>query len=180
MFEHLAKRLGGFLTKQGKLVIYNSFIASNFSYCPLAWHFCSAASTNKLEKVQERALRFINNDHTSSLNDLLKSTKTQPLHVCRIKQMACEVFKIINKMSPEYINDLVEIKTSTYNFRAEKQAEVPRVNTTRYGLRSFRSEAARVWNSLPNEMWVAESYPQFRRLIHSWDSPICGCPLCST
>ena len=33
--------------------------------------------------------------------------------------MACEVFKIINKISPEYINDLVEIKTSTYNFRAE-------------------------------------------------------------
>ena len=30
------KRLGRFLTKQGKLIIYNSFIASNFSYCPLA------------------------------------------------------------------------------------------------------------------------------------------------
>lgn len=59
------KRLGGFLSKQGKLVIYNSFIASNFSYCPLAWHFCSASSTNKLEKVQERALRFINNDFSS-------------------------------------------------------------------------------------------------------------------
>ena len=35
---------------------------------------------------------------------LLKSTNAQPLHVRRIKQMACEVFKIINKMSPEYIN----------------------------------------------------------------------------
>ena len=46
------KRLGRFLTKQGKLVIYNSFISSNFSYCPLAWHFCNTASTNKLEKVQ--------------------------------------------------------------------------------------------------------------------------------
>ena len=103
------KRLSGYLTKQGKIVIYSFFIASNFSYCPLAWHFCSASSTNKLEKVQERALRFINNDHTSSLNGLLKSTNTQPLHVRRIKQMACEVFKIINKMSPEYINDLVEI-----------------------------------------------------------------------
>ena len=73
--------------------------------------------------------------------------------------MACEVFKIINKMSPEYINDLVEIKTSYYNFRAEKQAEVPRVNTTRYGLRSFGSEAARVWSRLPNELRDAESYP---------------------
>ena len=33
------KRLGRFLTKQGKLVIYNYFIASNFSYSPLEWHF---------------------------------------------------------------------------------------------------------------------------------------------
>ena len=155
------KLLGRFLTKQGKLVIYNSFIASNFSYCPLAWHLCSVSSTNKLEQVQERALRFINNDYSSSISYLLKSTNTQPLHVRRLKQMACEVLRIVNKLSPEYINDLVKIKPSTYNFRADKQAEIPSVNTTRYGLRSFRSEAARVWNSLPNELRIAESYPQF-------------------
>ena len=110
------KRLGRFLTKQGKLVIYNSFISSNFSYCPLAWHFCSIASTNKLEKVQERALRFINNDYSSSLKKLLSQTKTEPLHVKRLKLMACEVFKIVNKLSPEYIQDMISIKTSTYNF----------------------------------------------------------------
>ena len=60
------KSLGRFLTKQCKLTIYNSFIVSNFNYCPLAWHFCSMSSTNKMEKVRERALRFINNDFTSS------------------------------------------------------------------------------------------------------------------
>ena len=27
------------LAKQGKMTIYNSFIVSNFNYCPLAWHF---------------------------------------------------------------------------------------------------------------------------------------------
>ena len=53
------KRLGRFLTKQGKMTIYNSFIVSNFKYCPLAWHFCSASSTNKIVKIQERALRMI-------------------------------------------------------------------------------------------------------------------------
>ena len=104
------KRLGRFLTKQGKLVIYNSFIASNFSYCPLAWHFFSVSSTNKLEKVQERALRFINNDYSSSISELLKSTNTQPPYVRRLKQMASEVFKIVNKLSPVNINDLVKIK----------------------------------------------------------------------
>ena len=67
------KRLGRFLTKQGKLTIYNSFIVSNFNYCPLAWHFWSMSSTNKMEKVQERALRFINNDFTSSLQDPSRS-----------------------------------------------------------------------------------------------------------
>ena len=162
------------------MVIYNSFIASSFSYCPLAWHFCSSTSTNKLEKVQERALRFINNDVTSSLPDLLKQTNTQPLHVRRMKLMACEVFKIVNDLSPKYINDLVNIKNSSYNFRSEKKAEVPGVNSTRYGLRSFRSEAPRIWNSLPNELRVAESYTQFRRLLQRWDRFGCQCPLCYT
>ena len=73
--------------------------------------------------------------------------------------MACEVFKIVNKLSPEYIQDMISIKTSTYNFRGERKADIPRANTTRYGLRSFRSEAPRIWNSLPNNLRVAESYP---------------------
>ena len=83
--------------------------------------------------------------------------------------MACEVFKIVNKLSPEYIQDMISIKTSTYNFRGERKADIPRVNTTRYGLRSFRSEAPRIWNSLPNNLRVAESYPQFRGLLRRWD-----------
>ena len=69
-----------------------------------------------MEKVQERALHFINNDFTSSLQDLLSSTSTVPLHVRR-KQMATEVFKIVNDISPEYIKDLITIQNSSYNFR---------------------------------------------------------------
>ena len=34
------------------------------------------------------------------------------------------------------------------------------VSTTRYGLRTFRSDV-RVWDSLPNELRVAESYSSF-------------------
>ena len=76
--------------------------------------------------------------------------------------MACEVYKIVNGLSPQYISDLVNIKVSPYDFRGQKKADVPRVNSTRYGLRSFRSEAPRILNSLPNNLNVAESYPQFR------------------
>ena len=70
--------------------------------------------------------------------------------------MACEVFKIVNKLPPEYIQHMISIKTSTYNFTGTRNADIPRVKTTRYGLRSFRSEAPRIWNSLPNNLRVTE------------------------
>ena len=60
------KRIGFFwffLTKLNKLTIFHSFILSNFNFCPLAWHFCSKANAIKLEKIQERALRFIYEDY---------------------------------------------------------------------------------------------------------------------
>ena len=101
-------------------------------------------STNKLERVQERALRFISNDFTSCLSELLKLTNTQPLHVRRLKLMACEVYKIVNDLSPQYISDLVNIKVSPYDFRGQRKADVLRVNSTRYCLRSFRAKAPQI------------------------------------
>ena len=172
------KHKGRFLTKQDNMTIYNSFIGFNFNYCPLVWHFCSTSSTNQLEKNQERALRFINNDFTLSLQALLTSTNTAPLHVRRMKQIAFEVYKIVNDIAPDYIKDLINIKRSNYNFRRENQASLPAVRSTRYGLRSFRYEAARIWNSLPNDLRLAESFPQFKRLLHAWNGDICGCPSC--
>lgn len=174
------KRIGKFLTKEGKTNIFNSFIISNFNYCPIVWHFCSQASSNKMEKIQERALRFINDDFESSLQDLLLANNRNFLHIGRIKVIATEVFKILNNISPSYVQDLVSLKISNYHFRKENLLTVPRVRSTRYGQRSFRFEAARIWNSLPNDIRVADSYPLFRRLLHSWSGNICQCPLCTS
>jgi hypothetical protein len=48
-----------YLTKLGRLTIYYSFIFSNFNYCPVTWHFYSELNTNKMKKIQFRALKFI-------------------------------------------------------------------------------------------------------------------------
>ena len=88
--------------------------------------------------------------------------------------MASEVYKIVHDIAPEYVKDLINIKTSHYNFRNENQARLPAVKSTRYGLRPFRYEAARIWNCLPNDLRLAESFSQFKRLLHAWDGKICG------
>ena len=77
------------------MTIYSSLIVSIYNHCPMAWHFYSAASTTKIERIQERALRFINNTFTSSPKTLLKVSNTAPLHVKRMQTMASEVFKIV-------------------------------------------------------------------------------------
>jgi hypothetical protein len=62
------------------------------------------------EKIQERALRFIYNEYTSSYEDLLCKSKLPSLKVMRRRTFALEVFKIVNKNCPVYLFDLVDIK----------------------------------------------------------------------
>ena len=103
-----------------------------------------------MEKIQERALRFICDDFESHLQDLLQKNGVSLLHISRMKLMAKEVFKIVNNIAPSYLHDLISVKPSNYDFASEEQAQMPRVNSTRYGLKSFRYEAFQIWNSLPN------------------------------
>ncbi len=46
-----------------KLLLFQSFIVSNFNYCPLVWHCVSLKSMRKMERIQERALPFVLNDN---------------------------------------------------------------------------------------------------------------------
>ena len=50
-------RLQKYMGKSEKEAIINSFILSNFNYCPLVWHFSSCESIRKIEKIQKRCLR---------------------------------------------------------------------------------------------------------------------------
>jgi hypothetical protein len=47
----------------------------------LAWHFCTEKNSKKIEKVQERALRFVYEDYNSSYDKLLKKAKVPSLHI---------------------------------------------------------------------------------------------------
>ncbi len=146
--------------------------------CPIVWHFCSKANTNKLEKLQYRALRIVYNDYTSSYESLLEKVKLQTLHLNRLQNIAIETFKCLHKISPPYIQDLAKLQTSVYNCRYDHMIEVPTVRTTRYGQNSFRFEAARVWNSLPPDIRRQDNYNEFRRLVRTWTGPKCKCSLC--
>ena len=44
-------QIARFLDIPSRKIIYQSFIASNFNYCPLVWHFCGKLNNKKLENI---------------------------------------------------------------------------------------------------------------------------------
>ena len=67
-------RIQKFMGFKENEVLLDSFVYSNFNYCPLVWHFCSSKSLSKIEKIQERALRLLHNDIASDYAELLKKS----------------------------------------------------------------------------------------------------------
>ena len=176
---NVLKRIGSFLSRLNKLTIFHTFILSNFNFCPLAWHFCSKTNTKKLEKIQERALRFIYNDYDSSYEQLLSIACVPSLHVRRMRTMAAETFKILYKLAPLCLHDLVHFKNSNYSFRYSNIVDLPRVRTTKFGKKSFRYSAAELWNDLPEYIRSVGNFNQFTNLLQSWNGKICKCTACS-
>jgi hypothetical protein len=58
------------------------------------------------------------------------------------------------------------------------QAYKPNVITTKYGLKSFRHEAPRIWNRLPNEIRQTGKYRLFVGLLQTLENPLNNCSIC--
>ena len=100
------KRIGKYLNTDCRIAMYKSFILSNFSYCPVSWMFCGKRNSDKLEKLQERALRFVFSDYTRPYSDLLKHGNFLSLSALRIRYLAIEMFKCVHGLNPPYLNEL--------------------------------------------------------------------------
>ena len=90
----------------------------------------------------------------------------------RIRLIAVETFKILHKMSPVYLQDLLSYKNSIYSVRYDNLEDVTRVCTSKYGKSFFCYVAAGVWNSLPNDLLKVEDFKEFRRLVNTWSGSL--------
>ena len=125
------KRLSKFLNLGSRMAIFRSFITSNFGYCSL-WHACSAKHSQKLEKLQLRALRFVYHDYASTHDELLARARRPSLLLGWLRTLATEVYKSVHKLNPPYVQDLYKRKTTNHHLRVHDTLHIPRVNSTTY------------------------------------------------
>lgn len=162
------KRISKHLNKHSRMLIYKSFIYSNFNYCPLTWLFCGKKNTVKLEKLQERALRFVFNDHQSSYEALLSRGNFLSLAMHRLKLLAIEVYKCVHKLNPEYMNNLFQLRNIEYKLRDPSRLEQPTFQSIKYGYKSFSYYGSKLWNKLPVEIKNVDSLGEFKCKVILW------------
>ena len=177
---NVLQRLKGSLDQDSHMAIYNSFIMSNFDYCPLIWMFTSKTSLSKLENIQKRALWLVFDDYQSGYTDLLQNVNVPGINIMLLRYLAIEVFKSIDEINPAYIKAMFIRKECPYALRDSSILMRPNVNLTQYGLKSFRrSYGAKNWNYLPVSYKARISLNEFKTLIKSWDGPKCKCSVCA-
>ena len=129
---------------------------------------------HKLQRVQNAAGRLICNvrrfDHiTPSLFSLHWLPVTYRIQF----KILLFIFKAIHGLAPEYISELLELKTSSrYNLRSSNDKhllEHPKIKSkVTLGDRSFTVAAPKLWNNLPSALWNASNIDSFKRLLKTY------------
>ena len=121
-------------------VLMNSFILSNFNYCPLVWSISSAKSLNKGEHLQKRALRFLHSDYCSSNEELFKKSGKSTVNVSNYRSLCIEIFKTLNDINPSFIKGIFKLRMTNRPTREKYKLnlEIPKSNQVRFGTKSLR------------------------------------------
>ena len=143
--------------------------------------FCSAACNVMLYwtiLIKKRVFRFMLDDYTSDYYELLNKADVPVMKILALRYLAIEVYKCVNGLSPEYLNDLFTIKKCKYDLSDDSLINRSKVLTTNHGLKSFKGYGAKIWNILPESCKGAISLVEFKVFIKFWNGPKCSCSVC--
>ena len=152
-------RISKFIDTRSKTIVYNSFIASNFTYCPLVWHFCGKINNGKIDKIQERSLKIIYKDYESTYDQLLDKASASDVLTMRLRSLTLEVFKSLTHRNTPCFTQMFQTKRVNYSMRHPYLLLQPQRRTTTHGLRSISYIGAKIWNNLPLELNSIKDMP---------------------
>ena len=186
--EKILSKAGGKLNALGRLshilpfskmkLLLESFVKSQFSYCPLVWMFSNRAMNARINKLQERSLRILYKDDESTFEELLVKDNSITVHDQNIKLLALEMFKVKNDIQPNVLGRFVTQYEHNYNTRQNTQFLREKVNSTTYGLESIRILGPKIWELLPQSMKLIDNINLFKDKIKRWKVEDCPCKLC--
>ena len=136
-------RINHYLSPDRKLLLLNSVVKSQFSYCPLIWMFTSRYLNNALSSIYERSLRLIYNDYEPYFDRILEDNKQKSIHQKNIESLAIEIYKFQAGLIPPIMSDLFATRENNYNFRIFSRVKIfTQMNSKIWGRNYFLQETS--------------------------------------
>ena len=162
------KRIGSYIDADCGLTLLRCYILSHMMYCCVAWHFTYKKNAQAIDKIQERGLRYVFKDFTSTYDELLSRADLPLLETARKRTVVTTVYKILNGLSPVYLSDLFHSANIQYNLRNNSgKLVLARKNTELWGIRSFQYQGARTWNSISSDLKSCNELSTFKKRLSS-------------
>ena len=92
-----------------------AFITSQFQYCPLIWMFHSRQLNQKINKIQERAMRITYKDTESTFGELLQKDCAVTIHPKNLQILMTEMYKTKNELNTSFMQEIFRENTTHYN-----------------------------------------------------------------
>ena len=137
-------RLKNYLTSDQRILLLNSVIPSQFTYCPLMWMFTSRYLNNALN-IHEWALRLIYNDREKSFNSILTENNLKIIHQKNLEFLAIEIYKFQNGLSPPIMNDIFFSRQNICNLREFQELSISTKNTVNFGMETISYRGQQLW-----------------------------------
>ena len=166
-----------YMNTMKRRTIMTAFISSQFGYCPLVWMFHSRTLNNRINRIHERALRIVYSDNQSSFDELLNRDNSCTIHMRNIQALAIELYKVINGLSPEIMNQVFQLKEANMHC-SRFPFKTRNVKTVSYGTETMSFLWPKMWALVPNEMKNIQSLPEFKSKIKQWKPKKCPCRIC--
>ena len=159
-------RLRNLIPMKSKLILFKSAILPFLTYCHLVWHFCKASDTRKLERLQERGLRAVFKDNSSTYEQLLEKADLPTLLNSRLQDLCILMYKVKHKLCPTYISNIFKEPNSNYNLR-QADFSIPSYETVTYGKHSIRYLGPKLWTKLPKNIRDVTTLTSFKSKIRN-------------
>ena len=171
-----ARRISGWILRAFKtrevkpmLILYKSLVRSKLEYCCPLWDSPKISNITSVEDVQRKFTKRIHGMKDLSYWDRLIKLNLQSMQRRRERYSIIMIWKMATGNAPNNIG----VKFLN-NARLGKKVEVPTSPTTtqvsvstKY-YNSFACRAARLWNTLPRNVNMAENLASFKVLLGKW------------
>ena len=168
-------RVQKYMTADQKKCIFSSFIKSQFTYFPLLWMFCTKHSIGRINSINERCQRLIQQNFASDFEVLLENANEKQVHQKCIELLMIEIYKYLNGLSPDIMNDIFKLRENTYNLKNFHIFESENPRTKRFGLDCIAYRASQLWKNVPVEIRNSNSLTVFKEKIKKVPLIPCSC-----